>query len=81
VGDLVPRVADARGLLGADEDAGMATFLSMPLKARGRIVGVLALSSSRKSAFGETSLTTLRLVEHPAALVIDNARLSGGVRS
>ena len=80
VSDLVPRIADPHGMLGADEDAGtMATFLSMPLKARGRVVGVLALSSATKSAFGETSLNTLRLVEAPAALVIQNARLSGGV--
>ena len=55
----------------------MATFLSMPLRARGRVVGVLALSSAVKNAFGEASLSTLRLVEAPAAVVIDNARLSG----
>ena len=36
-----------------------------------------ALSSAVKNAFGETSLNTLRLVEAPAAVVIDNARLSG----
>jgi hypothetical protein len=30
-----------------------------------------------KSAFGETALSTLRLVEAPAAVVVDNARLSG----
>src|SRR5439155_19199313 len=35
--DLVPRVADPQGLLGADE-GGMATFLSMPHRAPGRIV-------------------------------------------
>lgn len=81
VAELVPRIADAGGLLGADEDGEMATFLTMPLKARGRTVGVLGLASATKNAFGETSLTTLRLVESPAALVIDNARLSGGVPS
>jgi CheY-like chemotaxis protein len=79
VGDLVPRVADPEGMLGADDEGTMATFLSMPLKARGKVVGVLALSSATKNAFGETSLNTLRLVEGPAALVIQNARLSGGV--
>jgi GAF domain-containing protein len=54
----------------------MATFLSMPMRVRGRVVGVLALSSATKSAFGEASLNTLRLVEGPAAIVVDNARLS-----
>jgi GAF domain-containing protein len=79
VADLVPRVADPNGMLGAEDEGGMATFLSMPLKARGRIIGVLGLSSATKNAWGETSLNTLRLVESPAALVIENARLSGHV--
>ena len=61
VGDLVPRVADPDGMLGAEDEGGMATFLSMPLKARGRIVGVLGLSSATKNAFGET------VAEHAAA--------------
>ncbi len=77
VHDLQVRVADARNFLGSEDEGGMATFLSMPLRARGRVVGVLGLSSAVKSAFGETSLNTLRLVEAPAAMVIDNARLSG----
>jgi len=76
VGDLVPRIADERGLLGAEDEGRMATFLSMPLRAGGRVVGCLALSSATKNAFGETSLNTLRLVEGPAAVVINNARLA-----
>jgi DNA-binding response OmpR family regulator len=85
-GDLTTRLGDPAGLLvpGADDlptgagDGGMATFLSMPLRgAGGRIVGLLALSSSTANAFGETALSTLRLVEGPAALVVDNARLAG----
>ena len=75
--DLQVRVADPQGFLGTEDEGGMATFLSMPLRARGRVVGVLGLSSAVKNAFGETSLNTLRLVEAPAAVVIDNARLSG----
>lgn len=75
--DLVPRIADPHGLLGLDDEGRMATFLSMPLRAGGRIVGCLALSSATKNAFGETSLNTLRLVEQPAAVVISNARLAG----
>ena len=55
----------------------MATFLSMPLRAGGRLLGLLALSSGTSNAFGESALTTLRLVAPPAAVVIDHARLSG----
>jgi CheY-like chemotaxis protein len=77
VHDLVPRVADPQGLLGLEDEGRMATFLSMPLRAQGRIVGCLALSSATKNAFGEASLNTLRLVEQPAAVVINNARLAG----
>jgi twitching motility two-component system response regulator PilG len=77
--DLVSRVADPHGYLGVEDEGRMATFLSMPLRAGGRTMGVLALSSATKSAFGETSLNTLRLVESPAAVVIANARLGGSV--
>src|SRR4051812_8040337 len=72
------RVADPAGLLGADDESRMLTFLSMPMRGHGgRIVGVLALSSGTKNAFGETALATLRLIDGPAAIVIDNARLAG----
>jgi twitching motility two-component system response regulator PilH len=70
-------VIDETGRLGADDEGEMETFLSMPLMAGRRSVGVLALSSAAKNAFGETALSTLRLVAAPAAIVIDNARLSG----
>jgi len=77
VADLLARVADPEGNLGAEDEGEMATFLSMPLKAGGRMVGVLALSSARANAFGETSLNTLRLVSSPAGIVIANARYAG----
>jgi CheY-like chemotaxis protein len=78
VGALDIRLADAEGLLGEEEDARMSTFLSMPLRGHGgSVIGVLALSSGKKNAFGETALATLRLVDGPAAIVIDNARLAG----
>ncbi len=76
VTDLVPRIADEHGWLGSEDEGRMATFLSMPLRAGGRIVGCLAMSSATKNAFGEASLNTLRLVEQPAAIVINNARLA-----
>lgn len=76
------RLAEAGGSLVDDPDelsggVEMATFLSMPLRGHGgAVVGVLALSSAVKQAFGETALSTLKLIEGPAAIVIDNARLS-----
>jgi CheY-like chemotaxis protein len=75
--DLELRLADPEGMLGEDDEARMSTFLSMPLKGHGgRIVGVLSLSSGTKNAFGESALATLQLIDGPAALVIDNARLA-----
>jgi twitching motility two-component system response regulator PilH len=74
---LEPRVVDPEGLLGDEDEGPMATFLTMSLRGHGgRGVGLLALSSSTKNAFSETSLSTLKLIEGPAAIVIDNARLS-----
>jgi twitching motility two-component system response regulator PilH len=86
VAALSTRVAQAGGALvddpddlpGGPEAARMATFVSMPLRGHGgAVVGVLALSSAVKNAFGETALSTLKLIEGPAAIVIDNARLAG----
>jgi len=87
-GELSTRVAQAGGSLVDDpedlpnpEQAGMSTYLSMPLRGQGgKVLGVLALSSAVPNAFGETALSTLKIIEGPAAIVIDNARLSG-VRS
>jgi CheY-like chemotaxis protein len=77
VTDLELRLADPDGLLGEDDERGMATFLSMPLRGHGgQVIGLVALSSGQKNAFGETALSTLRLVDGPAAIVIDNARLA-----
>jgi twitching motility two-component system response regulator PilH len=79
VGELQCLIADPGGRLGGAEvdDARMATFLSMPLRAGGRLLGLLALSSATPNAFGESALMTLRLVASPAAVVIDHARLVG----
>jgi DNA-binding response OmpR family regulator len=75
--ELRARVADPEELLGAEDEGEMATFLSMPLKGGGRVIGVLALSSAKSNAFGETSLNTLRLVSSPAGIVLANARYAG----
>src|SRR3954468_4306977 len=71
-------VADTEALPSGPEQEKMSTFLSMPLRGHGgSVVGVLALSTAIKNAFGETALSTLKLIEGPAAIVIDNARLAG----
>jgi twitching motility two-component system response regulator PilH len=71
------RLADPEHLLGEEDERGMATFASMPLRGHGgRVIGVLGLSSAIPNAFGESALGTLRLIDHPAAVVIDNARLA-----
>ena len=81
-GDLLARVALAGGSLVEDPDelpdgGRMSTFLSMPLRGHGGgVVGVLALSSAERNAFGETALSTLKVIEGPAALVVDGARLA-----
>jgi len=83
------RVAQAGGVIVDDPDElpspdqeRMATFLSMPLRGHGgAVVGVLALSSAAKNAFGETAMSTLKLIEGPSAIVIDNARLAGASAS
>jgi DNA-binding response OmpR family regulator len=80
---LTVRVADPAGLLGEVDDpneADLATFLSMPLRGAGAggpgsVVGVLALSSAIPDGFGDAAMTTLRLLEAPAGLVVDNGRL------
>jgi CheY-like chemotaxis protein len=80
---LTVRVADPAGLLGEVEDpneADLATFLSMPLRGAGAgrpgtVFGVLALSAAIPDAFGDAAMTTLRLLEAPAGLVVDNGRL------
>jgi transcriptional regulator with GAF, ATPase, and Fis domain len=74
---LAVNVVDPENLLDDPDEGPMATFLSMPLRGHGgRVVGVLALSSSLKNAFSETALSTLQLLEGPTAIVVDNARQS-----
>ena len=76
-------LSDPDGELLADADdledpsrAGMATFLTMPLRGvGGTLVGVLALSSATPNAFGETAMSVLQVVAAPAGVVVDGARL------
>ncbi|MEO5922652.1 MAG: GAF domain-containing SpoIIE family protein phosphatase [Bryobacteraceae bacterium] len=49
--------------------------LAVPLVARGRVVGVLDVQSTRVNAFTERESTMLRLIGSRVAISIDNARL------
>ena len=49
--------------------------LALPIKAKGRVVGVLDVQSNRVGAFDESDLTVLQALAHQAAIVIENARL------
>jgi sigma-B regulation protein RsbU (phosphoserine phosphatase) len=51
------------------------TELAVPMTARGKLVGVLDLQSTRVNAYTEYDRTLLRLVGARIAIAIDNARL------
>ncbi len=70
---LVPDVhADPRYLNALDA---VRSELAVPLMARGRVVGVMDVQSTRENAFGERESTMLRLIAGRVAVSIDNARL------
>jgi len=54
--------------------------LAVPIKAKGRVVGVLDVQSNRPGAFDESDLTVLQALAHQAAIVITGSaagRLGG----
>jgi sigma-B regulation protein RsbU (phosphoserine phosphatase) len=51
------------------------TELAVPMTARGRLVGVIDLQSTRVNAYSEYDRTLLRLIAARVASAIDNARL------
>jgi diguanylate cyclase (GGDEF)-like protein len=56
-------------------EEGVRSYVLLPLNARGRIVGVLALGSSRASAYDSAAVARLRAVADAAALALENVRL------
>jgi hypothetical protein len=75
---LDARVADPEGHLDEDEEARWAP--SCPCRCAATAAGSSVSSrssSSQKQAFSETAFTTLKLLDEPAAIVIDNARPLG----
>jgi len=51
------------------------TELAVPMTARGKLVGVIDLQSTRVNAYSEYDRTLLRLIAARVAVAIDNARL------
>lgn len=54
--------------------------LSIPLEARGKTIAVLTLSSPKENVFSEDIMRVLEIVEYPASVVVDNARLHEGAK-
>lgn len=54
--------------------------LSIPLMARGETIAVLTLDSPRQDAFSDDMRQVLDIVENPASVVVDNARLHEGTK-
>lgn len=70
---LVPDVrSDPRYLNAVDA---VRTELAVPMEARGRLVGVIDIQSTRLDAYDEYDRALLRLIASRVAVAIDNARL------
>ncbi len=59
---------------------GIKSMLVIPLKARAETIAVLVLTSPRTDAFLESTQRLLKIIENPAGLLVDNARLHEGAR-
>lgn len=56
-------------------EEGVRSYALLPLNARGRTIGVLALGSSESGRYGETVLTGLQPLVDSVALALENVRL------
>ena len=74
------RVARGPAELALLRDLGLRSAIFVPLKARGRILGVMSLIRGRGEPFGEEDLVLARDLGRRAALAIDNARLYAAAR-
>jgi nitrate/nitrite-specific signal transduction histidine kinase len=71
---LVPDVSqESRYVLMGDSEA--RSELTVPIKARGKVIGVLDIQSERLNAFDEQDLAVLQSLAQQAAIAIENARL------
>ncbi|MBI5870555.1 MAG: diguanylate cyclase [Actinobacteria bacterium] len=56
------------------------SVLTIPLMARGKTIAVLTLNSPKSDAFVEDIRQVLDILEYPASVVVDNARLHEGTK-
>ncbi|MCC7079009.1 MAG: response regulator [Acidimicrobiia bacterium] len=74
-GDAAVVTFENVGRVVEEETDRLQTFVSMPLRAGGNVIGLLGLASTRANAFGEAELSTVRIIEHPLAGLVNTARL------
>ena len=55
--------------------------LAVPLSARGKVIGVFNVESTRSNAFSEANVSPLMILAGQAAIAIDNARLYDNLRA
>jgi PAS domain S-box-containing protein len=75
---LVPDVGeDPRFYSGIDEVTGFATksVLAVPLKVKGKVIGVIEAVNKIKGDFGQMDVALLSSMAQPAAIAIENAQL------
>ncbi|MBN1876938.1 MAG: GAF domain-containing protein [Anaerolineae bacterium] len=80
---LVPRVReDARFYPGIDQNTGFETqsLLTVPLRVRGAITGVLQVVNKNSGQFDKEDLSLVETLAASAAIAIDNARLMDALR-
>jgi signal transduction histidine kinase len=63
------------------QDAGLRSYLGVPLLARGTLIGILTLAANAPGAFGPDALDVVRQVADQLAVALQNARLFDEVRT
>jgi putative methionine-R-sulfoxide reductase with GAF domain len=67
---------DPKNFLAAqDRAAGVVNYLGLPIKAKGRVLGVLTLNTEKPRDFGEEEIADLTSFADLAALALEHARL------
>jgi two-component system cell cycle response regulator len=72
IADSEPRFIEGEA---AEECKTIRSIISLPLRARGEIIGLLTLNSPKTDAFSDDIQRVLQIIEYPASVVVDNARL------
>ena len=76
--EVLAAVAQDEEHLALMRELGLCSSLTVPLEARGRILGALTLATAEsRRRYGEDDLPLARELAHRAALAVDNARLYG----